>query len=431
MTSPPEPTHAPGEQLVNFDMPPPDDPRRIEVRDWIAANPSPSNADLAGAGWVAPHWPEPWGRNADPMTQLIIAEEFRAADIRMPLNIIGIGWAAPVIHLAGTDEQRERYLPPIFSDEDHWCQLFSEPDSGSDLASLSTRAVRDGDEYVITGSKIWSSGAHESQYGILLARTDPDAPKHKGISYFIYPMSTPGTTLAPVVDMTTAHSFNQVFFDEARIPASMLVGEEGDGWRLAKATLANERVGLSSGGALWGQGPSAETLFDLVKANGRVTDPIQRDQLAQLHIRAEVLRLTQLRTLSAQLAGATPGPEASIQKILADEIGQEIMTMAKALVGTAGMLEGSGPPGSIPRTRQAGATEINFARGNASQFPDVDPVWHYGYVFGPALTIGGGTFAIQRNIVAEHVLGLPREPNVETGLTWSETRSRQSAMESA
>lgn len=403
-------------------MPPSDDPRRVAVRDWISAHPAPTDREIASAGWNVAHWPAPYGLDADPMYQLIIAEEFDAADIRMPLNLIGIGWAAPVIYLYGTEEQRATYLPGIFSNDEHWCQLFSEPDSGSDLASLSTRAVRDGDEYVITGSKIWTSGAHQSSYGILLARTETDAPKHRGISYFIYPMDTPGTTLTPVVDMTTAHSFNQVFFDEARIPASMLVGDEGDGWRLAKATLANERVGLSSGGAIWGQGPSMDNLLDLVRDAGGVSDPVLRDRVAGLHVEAEVLRLNQLRTLSAQLAGKTPGPEASIQKIMADELGQEIMAVAKDLQGAAGMIEGSGPAGAIPRTRQGGATEVNFPRGDESPFPDVDPIWHYGFVFSPALTLGGGTFAIQRNIVAEQVLGLPREPDVEKGLTWAETR---------
>lgn len=409
---------------VNFDMPPDDDPRRAAVRKWIAANPNPSTKQLAEAGWNVSHWPEPYGINADPMHQLIIAEEFANADIQMTFNLIGIGWAAPVIYLYGNDEQRETYLSRIFSAEDVWCQLFSEPDSGSDLASLSTQAVRDGDEYVITGSKIWSSGAHESKYGILLARTDPDVAKHRGISYFIYPMDTPGTTLTPVVDMTRAHSFNQVFFDEARIPANMLVGAEGDGWRLAKATLANERVGLSSGGALWGQGPTMDDLLHLVRADGSVVDPIARDRVAQLHIKAEVLRLNQLRTLSAQLAGKTPGPEASIQKIMADELGEEIMTVAKDLQGAAGMLEGSGPSGQLARTRRSGATEVNLARGAEGQFPTVDPIWHYGFLFSPALTIGGGTFAIQRNIVAEHVLGLPRDINVEKDKTWKQTRQQ-------
>ncbi|MGI9609027.1 MAG: acyl-CoA dehydrogenase family protein [Acidimicrobiia bacterium] len=406
---------------MDFDMPPDDDPRRIEVRDWIAAHPNPTNDQLAEAGYVVPHWPEPWGRNADPMTQLIISEEMSAADVTMPHNAIGIGWAAPVIWIAGTDVQKQRYLPRIFNDEERWCQLFSEPDSGSDLASLATRAVRDGDEYVINGSKIWSSGAHSSKLGILLARTNPDVPKHKGISYFIFPMDAPGVTLSPVVDMTTAHSFNQVFFDDVRIPVSMRLGEEGDGWRLAKATLANERVGLSEGGVLWGSGPSAFDFLDMVRANGTPVDPIVRDRLAQLHINATVLKLNQLRTLSAKLAGGTPGPEASIQKIMADELGQEVMGLGKDLAGSDGMLEGSGLPGEIASSRQWGPTEINFGRGKDSQFPDVDPIWHYGYLFSPALTLGGGTFAIQRNIVAEHVLGLPREPNVEQGKTWAET----------
>ena len=406
-------------------MPADDDPRRLAVRDWITANPSPTDADLAAAGYVVPHWPPPHGLGADALHQLIIAEELQAAEIRQPHNAIGIGWAAPVIQLAGTDAQRERYLAKIFSDTERWCQLFSEPDSGSDLASLATRAVRDGDEYIINGSKIWSSGAHDSDFGILLARTDPDAPKHKGISYFIYPMNTPGTTLSPVIDMTTAHSFNQVFFDDARIPADLLVGQEGDGWRLAKATLANERVGLSSGGALWGSGPSEGDLLDLIRSAGSVSDPVLRDRIARIHVDAEVLRLNQLRTLSAQIAGQTPGPEASIQKIMSDELGQQIMTLAKDLQGADGMLEGSGPEGDVNKAKRGGPTEVNFPRGDASQFGDVDPIWHYGYLFSPALTLGGGTFAIQRNIVAEHVLGLPREPDVEAGLSWAESVTRK------
>lgn len=412
---------------MDFDMPSDDDPRRLAVRQWIADNPHPTNQTLAESGYVVPHWPAPWGLDADPMTQLIIAEELAAADVTIPHNAIGIGWAAPVIWLAGTDAQKERFLPGIFSDAERWCQLFSEPDSGSDLASLATRAVRDGDEYVITGSKIWSSGAHSSQFGILLARTDPDQPKHKGISYFIFPMDSPGVTLSPVVDMTTAHSFNQVFFDEVRIPADLLVGQEGDGWRLARATLANERVGLSEGGVLWGSGPSASDFLDMVRAAGplrdsTLSDPTLRQRLAQLHINATVLRLTQLRTLSAKLAGETPGPEASIQKIMADELGGEVMELAKDLAGSHGMLEGSGVPGPVQSSRRWGPTEINFPRDEASQFPEVDPIWHYGFLFSPALTLGGGTFAIQRNIVAEQVLGLPREPNLEHGKTWAETR---------
>lgn len=402
---------------MDFDFPGEDDARRQQVRAWIAANPKPSGKTLAEAGYVVPHWPAPYGLDADPMEQIIISDELRSAGISRPANDIGIGWAAPTIMLAGTDEQKQRYLPKIFSGEETWCQMFSEPDAGSDLASLSTRAERDGDEYIINGSKIWTSGGHNSQFGILIARTNPDAPKHKGISYFICPTDLPGLTMQPILDMTTAHSFNEVFFDDVRLPASMLVGEEGDGWRLTKVTLSNERVSLSSAGSLWGHGPSTEMLIDLVRDSGGLTDPLLRQRTADVYIEGEVLRLNRLRTLSARLAGKTPGPEASIQKIMADEHGQHVMELAKELGGSSGMLEGSGPSGTLPHGGSVGATEINTASTDS-----IDPVWHYGYLFAPALTLGGGTFAVQRNIVGEMVLGLPREPNLEKGLTWSEAR---------
>jgi alkylation response protein AidB-like acyl-CoA dehydrogenase len=404
---------------MDFDMPDDDHPARRAVRAWIAENPGPTGAQMAEAGYVVPHWPEPWGLDAGPLEQLLIDDELAAAGVRRPSNAIGIGWAAPTILLAGTEEQKRRYLPKIFSGEEFWCQLFSEPDAGSDLANLATRAERDGDEYVINGSKIWSSGAHHSKFGILIARTDPDQPKHKGISYFICPMDAPGLSMSPIVDMTTAHSFNQVFFDNVRLPTSLRVGDEGDGWRLAKVTLSNERVSLSSAGSLWGVGPTAEQLLDLVRDSGGVHDPVLRDRAAALHIEAELLRLNRMRSLSATLQGKTPGPEASIQKIMADEHGQHVMALAKDLVGADGMLAGSGPAGALPSGMQGGPTENNLA---ADGFADVDPIWHYGYLFHPALTLGGGTFAVQRNIVAEQVLGLPREPNVEQGLTWSESR---------
>ena len=409
---------------MDFDLPDDDDPRRVAVRRWLAAHPNPTGRQLAEAGYVVPHWPQPWGLEANGLHQLIVDEELSAAGVKRPDNLIGIGWAAPTILVAGTPEQKDRYLWPIFSGEEYWCQLFSEPDSGSDLASLSTRAVRDGDTYIVNGSKIWSSGAHHSKFGILIARTNPEVPKHKGISYFICPMDAPGVTMQPIVDMTTAHSFNQVFFDDVRLPASLRVGAEGDGWRLAKVTLANERIGLSSGGVLWSLGPTAQKLIELVKRRGGVSDPVLRDRLAAAYCEAEVLRLNQLRTLSARLAGRTPGPEASIQKIMSDDHGQTVMELAAATVGAAGMLTGSGPAGEIPASMRSGATEVNFRRGGG-QFPDVDPIWHYGLLFAPALTLGGGTFAVQRNIVAEHVLGLPREPNVEASLTWSETQRRR------
>lgn len=404
---------------MDFDLPAPNDSRRMAVREWLAAHPQPTQRELAEAGYVVPHWPRPYGLNADAEHQLLIDDELRRAGIARPGNQIGIGWAGPTILAAGTAHQKQRYLPKIISGEEVWCQMFSEPDAGSDLANISTRAIRDGDSYIVNGTKVWTSGGHHSDFGILIARTDPDAPKHKGISYFICPTDLAGLTMSPIIDMTTAHSFNQVFFDDVVLPAELLVGEENDGWRLTKVTLSNERVSLSSGGSLWGVGPSAGDLLDIVKASGGLTDPLMRQKAAALHCEAEVLRLGRLRVLTARIHGQAPGPEASVIKILADEHGQRVMTLAAELAGAHGAITGAGPRGELRASARGGATENNLV---SKQFPDVDPVWHYGFLFSPALTLGGGTFAVQRNIVAEQVLGLPREPNLQKGMTWAETQ---------
>lgn len=392
---------------MDLDRPGEDDPQRLAIRTWLSEHPTPSGRQLAVAGYVTPHWPPPYGLDADPVHQLVIDEELARAGASRPLNPIGIGWAGPTILLAGTQAQQDRYLVPALAGEELWCQLFSEPQAGSDLAALTTRAVRDGDTYVVNGSKIWTTLAHYASFGILIARTNPDLPKHLGISYFICPMDLPGITVRPIVDMTTAHSFNEVFFDNVRIPADLRVGEEGDGWRLARVTLGNERVSLSSGGSLWGSGPSVPDLISLVRAQGHLHDVVLRQRVAQLYIEGEVLRLIRLRTLTARIAGREPGPEASVQKLVADEQGQRVMALAKELAGTHGMLAGSGPVGRLPARARFGPSEINFARDLC---PGVDPIWHYGFLFSPALTIGGGTWAVQRNIIAERVLGLPRDP---------------------
>lgn len=390
---------------MDFDLAPDDDDRRLAVRKWLADHPQPSGRQLAEAGYVVPHWPPPYGLDADPVHQLIIDEELSRAGVSRPNNPIGIGWAGPTILTAGTEAQKERYLMPALAGEEFWCQLFSEPEAGSDLASLRTTAeLRDG-SWVVNGGKIWTSGAHLSRFGILIARTDPGAPKRKGISYFLCPMDTPGISMAPIVDMTGAHSFNQVFFDDVHLPADAIVGEPGDGWRLAKATLANERVSLSSGGVLWGAGPSAGDLVDMVRRSGGVADHLQRQELARVWAEGEVLRLLRLRSLSARLQGRTPGPEASIQKMLADEHGQHVMAAAQRLVGAGAMVAGSGPAGRLRGRRSQGPTEIKTGRAEG-----VDPIWYFGALFAPALTIGGGTWAVQRNIVGERVLGLPAEP---------------------
>ncbi len=394
-----------------MELAPEDHPARVAVRTWLAEHPSPSDRELAASGYVAPHWPEPYGLGAGPLDQLIIDEELERAGIRRPDNAIGIGWAGPTILHAGTEEQQRRYLPAILSGDEIWCQMFSEPGSGSDLANLSTRAERDGDVYRVNGQKIWTSGARNSAFGILIARTDPDAPKHKGISYFVCPTDLPGIELRPIIDMTTAHSFNEVFFTDVEIPAENLIGEEHDGWRLAKVTLANERVSLSTGGVLWGMGPKTNDLIDIVLADGGTDDPLLRQRLADVWIEGTVLDLIRQRTLMARLAGRPPGPEASIRKILADEHGQKVMALAKDLAGADGMLEGSLPGSTAGTTRSRQG----------------DGTWHWGYLFSQALTIGGGTGEVQRNIVAERVLGLPKEPDAHRGLTWREAAQQRSS----
>jgi alkylation response protein AidB-like acyl-CoA dehydrogenase len=384
---------------VDLSLPGEDDPRRVAVREWLSTHPSPSGRDLAAAGYVAPHWPRPWGLAADPIHQLIIDDELRRHRVRRPDNAIGIGWAGPTIIHAGTEEQKERYLLPLLAGEEIWCQLFSEPGAGSDLANLSTRATLDGDTYVVNGQKVWTSYAHTAAFGILICRTNPDAPKHQGVTYLICPMDAPGVTIRPIIEMTGAHNFNEVFLDEVRIPVANRVGEQNAGWALAKVTLGNERVSLSGEGALWGRGPSADDLISVVRQAGGCTDPVMRQRLAQLFVHSEVLRQIRLRTLAAAIAGRPPGAEASVRKALADDHGQEIMGLAKDLCGAAGMLAAATPYG------------------------DADPVWAYGYLFAPALTIGGGTSEVQRNIIAERVLGLPHDLDVDAGKSWAETRS--------
>ncbi len=345
------------------------------------------NSRLARAGYVVPHWPEPWGLDATPADQLEIDEAMRDLRVPKPMNPIGIGWAGPTLLVAGTDEQRARWLPGILDGTDLWCQLFSEPGAGSDLAGLSTRAVRDGDEFVVNGQKVWTTLAHVARYGILLARTDPNAEAHLGITYFVVDMQTPGITVQPLVQMTGTHEFNEVFFDNVRVPAANIVGTEHDGWRLAKVTLGNERVSLSGEGALWGRGPTANDVVELVRAHGGTDDPLLRQRVARLFTEAEVLRLIRLRTVSARVRGLEPGPEASVRKALSDEHGQHVMGLAKELAGTHGLLNDAGPYGE----------------------PDATG-WNYGYLYARALTIGGGTSEVQRNILAERVLGLPRDP---------------------
>jgi alkylation response protein AidB-like acyl-CoA dehydrogenase len=371
---------------MNHLLPGDEDERRTALRRWLADNPRPSGRQLAEAGYVAPHLPVPWGLGADPIHQLIIDDELKRAGVSRPSNAIGIGWAGPTIVHAGSEEQKRRYVPKILSGEEIWCQLFSEPEAGSDLASLRTRAVLDGDEWVVNGQKIWTSGAQHSQFGILLARTDPDAPKHRGITYFICPMDAPGIEVRPIREMTGGETFNEVFLTDVRLSRDAVVGEVNDGWRLAKVTLGNERVSLSTGGILWGHGPTAMNLIDQIRTKGGVTDPVMRRRVVDVWIEHQMLELIRMRTLVARLRGEQPGPEASIRKILADEHGQHVAALAVDMMGADGVLGAN--------------VDIDHA------------VWTGAFLFSQALTVGGGTGNVQRNIVAERVLQLPHEPGI-------------------
>ena len=383
--------HGPSLPGMEFGLPPEAEAFRADARAFLDAQApdgryAPDFAvRLARAGYVVPHWPRPWGLDASPLQQLAIDEALKSAGAPRPFNPIGIGWAGPTLLVAGTAEQQERWLPGLLDGSELWCQLFSEPGAGSDLASLTTTATRDGDEYVVKGQKVWTTFAHLARWGILLARTDPDATDQAGISYFVADMQAPGITVRPIRQMDGNADFNEVFLDDVRVPAANLVGDLHDGWKLAKVTLANERVSLSGEGALWGQGPTADDVVALVRANGGTSAPVVRQRLAQLFIDGEVLRLIRLRTLSARVRGLEPGPEASVRKALADEHGQHVMATAVALADTYGMLSDRGPYASETST------------------------WAQGYLYSRALTIGGGTSEVQRNILGERVLGLPRD----------------------
>ena len=359
---------------------------RTRIRSWLAEHTDPTPRQLAEAGLVAPHWPEPWGLGADASVQIAVAEELARAGVTPPDNAIAIGWAGPTIVAGGTAEQQQRWLPDILDGSKEWTQLFSEPDAGSDLASLRTVAVRDGDEYVVNGQKIWSTWANHSQWGILLARTDPSAAKHRGISYFVLDMDTPGIDIRPITEMTGGNHFNEVFFDNVRIPVDCRIGDEGDGWRLANVTLGNERVSLSEGGVLWGMGPTAPQCLDEISARNAGGTALTRQRAAEVYTESFIIDRLGDKIIDAQVNGRDPGPVASIRKAKADVNAQDLVGLVKDLTGPAGAIG----------IQSADAEELDL--------------WHWSYLFSRALTIGGGTSEIQRNIIGEHLLGLPREP---------------------
>ncbi|MEA2287292.1 MAG: hypothetical protein QOJ21_3335 [Solirubrobacteraceae bacterium] len=364
---------------------------RDQLREWLAANhPGPEpEGDVAGFqfrrdwqgrlhadGWAGVSWPKEYGgRGATLVEQAIYNEELARAQAPSAANIIGLAMGGPTVIAHGTDEQKRRFLEPILSAAEIWCQGFSEPDAGSDLAALKTRAVRDGDEWVVTGQKVWTTLAHHARWCMLVARTDPDAPRHQGLTYFLMDMEQDAVQVRPLRQITGEAEFNELFIEEARIPHANIIGGEGNGWAVAITTLMHERATLAFGLQIRVKVTLGE-LLDEARESGATTDPVIRDRLAQLYIESEVLRLNALRGLSAIMRTGVPGPEGSLGKWQWADVNQALTELALELRGSRAVLD--------------------------------DDRWTYRFLRARANSIEGGTTEILRNIIAERVLGLPR-----------------------
>ena len=352
----------------------------------------------AGLAWV--HFPVGWGGlDVSPKLQKLVVERIAAAGgpIGGARNPIGYGMCAPAVLTHGTDAQRA-LLRPLFSNEHIWCQLFSEPGAGSDVASLAMRADRDGDEWVVNGQKVWTTLAHISRYGLLIARTDPDVTKHRGITAFIVDMESDGVEVRPLRQMTGEAEFNEVYFTDVRIPDELRLDAEGKGWGVSITTLMNERVSIGGGTPPRGSGPIGQ-LVELWRKQGS-DDPVARDRVTALWIQAEVNRLTNLRAAANRRSG-TPGPEGSVAKLAMAELNKAIYSTAMDLLGAEGMTYGSY---DLVRPRHALFTDDmhkNFLRARAN-------------------SIEGGTSEVLRNILGERVLGLPGDVRVDKELPWRE-----------
>ncbi len=344
---------------------------------------------MAERRWIAPHWPKDYGgAGLSTIEQFIFNEEM--AEHRAPAGLggSGVSMIGPTLILYGSEEQKKRFLPPIASGEVQWCQGYSEPGAGSDLASLQTRAVRDGDDYVINGQKIWTSGAHRAQWIFMLARTNPDAPKHRGISMFLLDMKSPGITVSPLINMGGDHGFNQVFFDNVRVPASQMVGEENRGWYLGATLLDFERSNI---GASIGIRNTVDDLVQFATENLRspqvrlIDDPSVRYELAERMIEADIAKLFSYRIITMQKEGKVPNYEASMNKAFRSETQQRVWRTGLKVIGLYGMLE-RGSKWAPLRGRVA-----------------------HSYITSVSSTIAAGTSEIQRNVIAQRGLGLPRD----------------------
>ena len=353
-----------------------------------------------GIAWV--HFPEgEGGLGLSPGLQRIVDQrmELAGAPTGVVTNVIGYGMGAPTVVTHGSAEQKRRYLRPLFTCEEIWCQLFSEPGAGSDIAGLATRAVRDGDEWLVNGQKVWTTLAHEARWGMLVARTDPSAPKHKGMTYFVVDMHAPGVEVKPLYQITGEAEFNEVFFTDVRIPDAERLSEPGDGWRVVLTTLMNERATIGGGTQRRGEGLIAEAVK--VWNESASTDPVKRDELARLWIEAEVHRLTNLRAAQMRSVG-NPGPEGSLGKITIASLQQGITEFTLGLIGPEGMLKPGGYPMARPdHAMDWGTPQQAFLRARAN-------------------SIEGGTTEIAKNILGERVLGLPGDVRADKDVAWKD-----------
>jgi len=390
---------------MDLTLSPSEEEFREEVRGWLRENhpgPEPEGSldevmafrsewqlKLHAAGWAGISWPKEYGgRGATLIEQAIFVGEAARQETPSPANVLGLAMGGPVVIAHGTEEQKQRYLEPILTGEEIWCQGFSEPESGSDLASLKTRAVKDGDEWVVTGQKVWTTFAQYAKWCMLVARTDPDAPKHQGLTYFLMDMEQEGVQTRPLVQITGEGEFNEVFMEEARIPDANVVGGVGNGWGVAITTLMNERAGLAFGAIAQIQNSLSRLtrLATEVRSNGGTAadDSYYRQRLAQLHIEAETMRLNAYRGLTKTMQSGIPGPEGSLGKWQWADLNQDLTELALEIEGAYAPL------------------------GRGSQHAIQNGAWQYGFLRSRANSIEGGTTDILKNIIAERVLGLPR-----------------------
>lgn len=356
------------------------------------------------AGLAAVHYPRGHGGLGLPRAlQQAADEEFAHAGSARPddrRNVIGLGMAAPTIIAFGTQEQKSRWLKPLWLGDEIWCQLFSEPGAGSDLAGLATRAVRDGDEWVVNGQKVWTSLAHHARWGLLLARTDPDVPKHAGLTYFVLDMHAPGVEVRPLRQLTGEAEFNEVFLADARVPDASRLGEVGAGWRVANATLMNERVSIGNAAAVPREAGGIGPVAAAWRQHPELRTPELHQRLLSLWAQAEVARLAGER-LRQQIAAGEPGPEGSAAKLTFARLNQEVSGFEVEFLGAGGLTYDDWS------MRRSGSSDDS--RGAA-----------YRYLRARGNSIEGGTSEVLRNIIAERVLGLPAEPRADTNVPWKD-----------